>query len=218
MKTPLLFLAGCLILISSPVASAQVGFQNGTFDSPVIPSNVSVVNLYVPGDTSITGWTSALGYNGTYTGTVGHFANRSQDPGGHSVALGYYNGVNAIEQTFGLAPNQAYQVSFWLATDCCNGPPAVLRVSASGASADYQAPPGSGDVFAMGWEQHSFLFTSDNSASTTLWFGNVRGIAAIDTITISPVPEPSTWAVFGLGALAMLAARRRGHLTGRQSP
>lgn len=167
--------------------------------------------------TSITGWTSALGYNGTYTGSVGYFAERSQDPGGHSVELGYYNGVNAIEQTFGIAPNQPYLVSFWLATDCCNGPPAVLRVSAGGASADYQAPPPTGDWFAMGWQQHSFMFTSDNTASTTLWFGNVSGIVAIDAITVSPVPEPSTWAVFGLGALALLMARRRGNGTAPRS-
>lgn len=217
LKTPLLYLVGSLILFGSPVASAQVGFQNGTFDSPAIPSHVSVGNLWVPGDTSITGWTSALGYNGTYTGSVGYFAERSQDPGGHSVELGYYNGVNAIEQTFGIAPNQSYLVSFWLATDCCNGPPAVLRVSAGGASADYQAPPPTGDWFAMGWQQHSFMFTSDNTASTTLWFGNVSGIVAIDAITVSPVPEPSAWAVFGLGALALLMARRRGNGTAQRS-
>jgi hypothetical protein len=199
MNTQLRFV-GSWMLIALPVASfAQAGFQNVTFDLP--GHGAPATALFSPGNTFITGWTTVPGYNGTYSGSVEYLADRSQDPGGSCVELGYYFGVNAIEQTFSTAPNQPHLVSFWLATDSYNGPPARLRVSAAGTSGDYQAPPGSGDQRAMGWLSQSFVFTSDNSGSTTLWFGNVAGIPAIDTIAVTVVPEPGSCALLGLGGL-----------------
>jgi hypothetical protein len=208
MKTRLRFV-GSWMLIALPVASfAQTEFQNGTFDLPGLPGNEAQA-LFLSGSTFITGWTTVPGYTLTYRGSVEYLGDRSQDPGGYCVELGGYYGTNAIEQTFSTAPNQPYLVSFWLATDAYNGPPALHRVSAAGTSADYQAPPGTGDQGAMGWQPQSFAFTSDNSGSTTLWFGNLWGVPAIDTIAVTAVPEPRTWALCGLGGLAILLGGKR---------
>jgi len=205
-----LCLVGSWILIALPLTSqAQIGFQNGAFDSPGLTNGQPAVPLFPAGNNFITGWTTMTGYNGTYNGSVEYLADRSQDSGGYCVELGYYFGVNAIGQTFSTAPNQPYVVSFWLATDSYNGPPALLRVSAAGTSEDYQAPPGSGDQRAMGWQPQSFAFTSDNSGSTTLWFGNLVGIPAIDTVTVAAVPEPRIYALFLLGGLSIVLERRR---------
>jgi len=187
---------------------AQTGFQNGAFSLPGPPNGQSALALPVVGSTFITGWTTAPGFNGAYSGSVEYLGDRSQDPGGCCVELGYYLGINAIQQTFGTAPHQPYQVSFWLATDSYNGPPGIMRVSAGGTFADYQAPAGSGDARTMGWQLQSFSFISDNTGSTTLWFGNIVGIPALDTITVIPVPEPGAWGLFGLGALIMVLAGR----------
>ncbi|MHB8521367.1 MAG: DUF642 domain-containing protein [Limisphaerales bacterium] len=205
---------GSWLLIVVPMALfAQGTFQNGTFDSPGLRSDQPLLTLFPAGNTFITGWTTVSGYDGTYTGSVEYLVDRSQNPTAYWVEVGYYFGVNAIEQTFSTTPNQPYLVSFSLATDPLNGPPALLRVSAAGTSADYQAPPRSGSLKAMGWQRQSFVFTSDKSGSTTLWFGSLTGVAAIDTIAVTAVPEPRTCAMFALGALAIILSakhRRRG--------
>ena len=189
MNTRLCLVEGWMLLALSATSFAQIGFQNGSFNSPGLPSGQPAQALDPSGSTFITGWTTVPGYNGTASGAVEYVGAWSQDPGGYCVELGYYSGVNAIKQTFSTTPSRPHLASFWLATDPFNGPPAILRVSAAGTSSDYQAPPGSGDSRAMGWQQQSFVFTSDNTGSTTLWFGNVVGIPAIDSITITEVPE-----------------------------
>ncbi len=165
--------------------------------------------LWSPGDTFVTGWTTALGYDGTYTGSVQYIRDQGHDPGGNSVELGYYFGTNAIEQTFTTVPDQWYLVSFWLATNAYNGPSAQLRVLAGGMWEDFQAPAGSGDSSEMGWEPHSFAFPSESDGTTTLWFGNLAGIAAIDAITIVAVPETRTFCLLGIGTLTFILLRRK---------
>jgi len=198
------------VLVALPVTSfAQTGFQNGTFDSPGLSAGQPAAALFAPGSTLIAGWSTVSGYNGTYSGSVEYVGDRSQDPGGYCVELGYYFGINAIEQTFSTAPHQQYRVSFWLATDPYNGPPALLRASAAGMSADYQAPPGSGDQLAMGWQPQSFFFTADGSGSATLWFGNLAGVPAIDTVAVTAVPEPGSCALLGLAALVIFPGVKR---------
>jgi len=154
-----------------------------------------------PGSTFVEGWTAVRGTNGTFTQFVAYmrddgnpFGGRdSQDPGGYFVELGYFFGMNGIQQTFSTAPNQLYKVIFWAATDPFNGPPGQLHVSAGQFAGDFTAEGSSS--FFMRWREHSFLFMSDASGLTTLTFQNGGGtLPCIDTISVhcaSIVPEPS---------------------------
>lgn len=199
MKTYLVLRVAWILGVASTTILAQSSFQNGSFDLPGLPGG-SAGGIPSPGSTYLPGWLSVLGYNGTFSEGIEYSPNRGQDPGGYCIELGFYDSINAIQQTFETLPNQQYLVSFWLATDPWNGPPARLRVAANGFSTDYQAPPGSGNESALGWQQQSFSFMSDASRSTTLWFGNLIGTPAIDTISVTAVPEPSAWSVFLTGA------------------
>lgn len=204
-----ILLVGIELLLSLPaVAAVQVGFQNGTFDSPGVPDSFPMMGLTV-NSTFITGWTTVPGHDGTFSGSVEYISEESENPKGHWVEVGYYFGINAIEQTFGTSPGQAYSVSFLLATNAYNGPAALLRVAASGKSADFQATPGSGDQRAMDWKQESFEFTADSSGATTLWFGSLTGTAAIDTVTVTAIPELNTYLLAAIGALVFIRRTRR---------
>lgn len=208
MNTRLLCVSGCMFFMFTAASLGQGTFQNGTFEQPGV-NNSDFGTGFGPGSTYITGWTTVPGYGGGFVGTVEYLKTRGQPAGGYCVELGYYLGTNAIQQTFSTLANQAYRVSFWLATDPFNGPPAVLRVSAAGSFADYQAPARTGSEQAMGWQLQTFSFTSDNTGSTTLWLGNMLGVAAIDSINVTPVPEPCTVELVGLGLLVRIVTARR---------
>jgi hypothetical protein len=208
MKSGLLLLIGWAIAVQTLTSFSQGTFQNGSLDVPGVPDGGLLALL--SGNTFINGWVTTAGFQGTFSGTVEYLSDRSQNPGGSCVELGYYFGTNGLQQTFTTAPNQDYLVSFWLATDPYNGPAGILRVSAGGRSADFQAPGGTGDGQAMGWQQHQFAFTSDNTGLSTLWFGNLYGITAIDTISVTSVPEPGVGSLLGLViASAVWEWRRR---------
>jgi hypothetical protein len=206
MRTVLCLFGSWIYLSGGAVGSfAQGSFQNGDFESPGLPVEFPLRALFSAGDTSITGWTTVPGTNGTYIGSV-EYVRYPQD--NHFVELGYYFGMNGLRQTFSTDPNQPYLVTFSLATDALNGPPAWLRVSAGGPVADYAALGSVGGM--MQWQEQSFLFTSDASGSTTLTFYNGAGtIPVIDTIAVTPVPEPGTWALLGLGAFILVLAKHR---------
>jgi hypothetical protein len=60
----------------------------------------------------------------------------------------------------------------------------------------------------------SDLYQSDpgnRNVARANYLGNF-GLGSDGTLTFSPVPEPSTWAMIGSGALALLALRRRNHV------
>jgi len=192
----------CLVLFALPASVVKADLINGGFDSPGgdQPAQGLGVN-----STFITGWLTVPGYDGTFTGAVEYFHDRSQDPGGYSVELGFYDGSTGLQQTFSTSLNQVYFVTFWLATDPFNGSsPGRLRVSAGGTSMDYTAPLPTGSAAAMGWQQRSFFFTSDGSGSTTLLFQNLPSPhgawPAIDTISVTAVPEPSSLTLTLVGA------------------
>jgi hypothetical protein len=195
-------------LLTGWAVGVEGSLINGDFNSLGLPPGQSAQALPV-NSSFLTGWLTVPGIDGTYSGTVEYFHDRSQDPGGYSVELGFYDGASGLQQTFNTTASQSYVVTFWLATDPFNGTaPGRLRVSAGGTSADFTAPLPTGSSTAMGWQEETFAFTSDGSGSTTLLFQNLPGphgaIPAIDTISVSAVPEPSTLTLVGTAALVAL--------------
>ena len=65
------------------------------------------------------------------------------------------------------------------------------------------------------WVQYSFSYASGGVGSFgrfaidyTGWANNANYVG-VDTLTVTPVPEPSTWAMFGLGLVGLATYSRR---------
>ena len=199
-----------------PVAQATP-FVNGSFEAGVDPGSFSTLNV---GDsTSITGWTVGGGQNSIdYIGSYWIAAN-----GFRSIDL---NGLGAgsISQTFDVVSGQTYQVSFQMAGNPAGGP--TLKTLTGTANATVYVPPGfnisGADLNNMGWLTHTFTFTATGSSETLTFasttFGNSGNVAypfafgpALDNVSVTAVPEASTWAMMILGFMGVgfMAYRRK---------
>jgi len=138
------------------------------------------------------------------------------------VDLNGVNGPGAISQEIDAATGQQYRVDFWMSAN--PGPNGSTSndgfrtlnvlwngVVAAGARFDFQV----GDRWDnLRWQKHSVVVTGAD-ALDTLEFRSTSStyLAAgpfVDTISITPVPEPQTWGLLGAGLAAVgLRMRRR---------
>lgn len=134
-----------------------------------------------------------------------------------SDASGAQNGTNYMAQTdievflqqdlSNLQVAQQYNLSFYTTASYTNRP-FSLTASVGGTQVgvvNSTAPS------AYQWGLNNFTFTA-NSTTATLRFDfsdlNYSRVA-LDNVSVTAVPEPSTYAFFGLGALALVMAYRR---------
>lgn len=127
--------------------------------------------------------------------------------------------ADGISQTFATTAGQAYTLDFHLG-NAADGPratgatlygsPSSVLVSVGNESwlaTNSQVVEGS-----LSWQHHQYAFTA-TGAQTTLTFLNRTDpndmYAGIDAVSISAVPEPSTWATMGIGLAVVAAALRR---------
>ncbi|WP_082657927.1 MULTISPECIES: choice-of-anchor C family protein [unclassified Sphingopyxis] len=190
--------AAALLLPATANAATVV---NGDFETGPNPGSFTTVNA---GGT-IGAWTVLSGsvdYIGTYWQPQG---------GSRSVDL---NGLNAgtIQQAIDTVMGQAYEVTFWLAGNPDNGPEIkTVQVSAADANGTFMFDTFGVSRAAMGWQKYTFNFTA-NSASTLLSFASQNQSAygaALDSVSISAVPEPATWAMMLFGFVLVGGAMRR---------
>jgi hypothetical protein len=193
------------------VAEAQL-IQNGGFEITTLTPNIQPGYHHLalgPGNTDITGWVTTHGYNPAAPAGVIQYISGPQI--GARVELGTYQTLAGIQQTFATVPNRSYTISFSLASNPINPHlgSAKLRVSAGGSFADYTAPAPTGNELDLGWQLKQFNFIADNTGMTTLQFGNLQGLPAIDNVSV--VPEPQCLTLLGLsgGSLFTSAFRRR---------
>ena len=175
------------------------------------------------------GATQNIGATGAWTvtsGSVDWIGNYWASPtaGGGSVDMDGNGSVGAIQQNLiGLTVGQRYQVSFFLSGNPDGGivppeNPKFLGVNVNGAP-DQQysytlTAANSKTNMLYGLETYSFLATATGETlnfesldvPTTNSYGPVIG-----GVSISAVPEPSTWAMMLLGFLGMgfVAYRRK---------
>lgn len=112
----------------------------------------------------------------------------------------------SLSQTLNsLTVGDQYELSFYTASTSVN--PNALGVSLGGTQL--------GTVAAVGgatWGQQMFNFTATSSSMLLnfVWDDNAyANRASIDNVVVKAIPEPSTYALMGLGALALVVAYRR---------
>lgn len=209
-----LFASAATALIGVCSAADAAVFQNGSFETSSL-GDIGDFTTLNAGSTAITGWTVASG-NIDYIGTYWTAAD-----GARSLDL---NGLvpGSIAQTFDVTNGQTYQVTFYLAGNPAGGPNPKTLQSSAGATVLLSSFDTTGhDLQNMGWTPVSFDFTATGPTETLTFLSTTTGDSgnsidptafgpALDNVSVTAVPEPSTWAMMILGFLSVgFAAYRR---------
>lgn len=108
-------------------------------------------------------------------------------------------------------------ISFWAKADIVESlvDQIAFGLSSTGSSAPGSFTLGSGVTLSGDWTQYTFSFDAQGAGSVARFAINYFGSAdlanyiGIDTVTVTAVPEPSTWALMGLGLAGLAVVRRR---------
>jgi hypothetical protein len=187
MKNSIHILALAVILTAAAVTSrAEEIVKNGSFE---YNSNISYFADYWTGDTFYQNYNPSTAQNGT----------RYMQQTDIEIYL--------QQDLSNLQVGQQYNLSFYT-TEPDAYQPFSLTASVGGSQIGVV---NSFATSAYQWSLNNFTFTA-NSATSTLRFdfsdNNFSGVS-IDNVSVTAVPEPSTYALFGLGALALVVAYRR---------
>ncbi|MDN3275914.1 DUF642 domain-containing protein [Frankia sp. RB7] len=190
------------------VPASAAPFTDGLFNAP--PGSGSFQT--VAGGSSLGAWT----VTGDSVDFIGNYWNGPSATGGYSVDLNG-NGQGGITQTFDLAEGN-YVLGFYLSGNP-DGSPTEKSVNVS------LTPTTSNDIanpytFTVPSTSHTLNYTFYSIAFSTLGGAETLSFASNDSgayggviggVTISAVPEPSTWAMMMLGfaGLGFMAYRRR---------
>ena len=120
------------------------------------------------------------------------------------LACGFVNSGGMMDQEVPTIPGQQYKVDFWLA--------AYNRFPGNGVGVNF-GDDGMGITLgvALTYMEFSFIATPTHP-NTEFQFAEwgPGDTYFIDDISVTLIPEPSTFALLGLGAAALMIARRRG--------
>jgi choice-of-anchor C domain-containing protein len=201
----MLAVAGALA-VALPATANAAAFINGGFENASVNPGGGFATLGT-GSTAIDGWT-VLGNSVDYIGGYWQPAE-----GNRSVDL---NGTKSggIQQTFDTTEGKQYKVTFSLAGNPDGGPiqKIVSTVANGNASQSYFFDTTGQTRSNMGWKQFSYIFTADGATTTLGFTSSIAGAygAALDAVSVSGVPEPTTWAMMILGiGFAGVAMRRK---------
>ena len=206
----ILLAAAMLCSVAAPVAAAELA--NGSFELGDDPGS-STLDLG-NGSTAIAGWTvggAGLDYVANYWQAAD--GNRSLGLSGP--------GPSSIWQSFATEAGGLYAILFDMSGDPAGGSTTKqLVVSVDGVpqlTQTYQVTEANSRT-AMGWQTYFLEFTAF-STITTLSFASLGADEhgpALDNVMLfdvgaipSPVPEPMTWALMGIGFAMLGSVRRR---------
>lgn len=204
MKKLISSMAAATLLAISPAQAAVNLVSNGSFETGTEPGTYATVGT---GETTIADWSVT-------SGTVDYIGGYWQAAdGARSIDLAG-NSYGTLSQAVNLVANQAYNLTFFLSANPDNSEfPRTVQVGVGGLTQnfDFTGSPNRSD---MGWQQQSYNFVATTTGSTLLSFkalnaGNFYG-PALDNVSLSAVPEPSTWALMLLGfGMVGFGLRRR---------
>jgi PEP-CTERM motif len=123
--------------------------------------------------------------------------------------------TQTISQVITLTPNQMYSLSFDLYSPA-NGQLNQFNASLTSSLDNTSLGPFLAKPFGPGWVSESATFVASANSPYTLMIsytglGSFGADFAIDDIAVTPVPEPSTWAMMILGffGVGFMAYRRK---------
>ena len=207
-----LLAAAVVVLAIGGVGHANL-IVNGSFETGANPPGDGFRTLTAL-NTDLTGWTVTAGS----IDWIGGYWEASD--GDRSIDLGGLEAGTIVGQVFATTPGQWYALTFDMAANPDNNHqpnPKKLQVTVSGTNPtieDFLFTPTSTTKTDMGWQTKTLLFEASDAA-TSLQFADLTGGAfgaALDNVSVVAIPEPATlaiWSLFGAGAAAVGAIRRR---------
>lgn len=196
----LLSIAGAL-LVSAHLPASAATFTDGLFFGPSITGGF----LTVTNGSSLGAWT----VTGQSVDFIGSYWNGPSATGGYSVDLNG-NGKGGITQTFNLSAG-TYQLGFYLSGNP-DGNPSTKTV---GVTLSPTLPTDVNNTYTyvatidgnkiLNYEYHSIIFTTAGGLETLSFLSQDEGSygGVVGGVTISAVPEPSTWAMMILGFVGL---------------
>jgi choice-of-anchor C domain-containing protein len=223
MKT---FLIGRLAIAAITCVSTHAGaatlIGNGGFESAQIPPDRGLVE-YLAGDSGLPGWTITGGSVETVSQWTPFEGHQSLDLDGISPGT--------IQQSFATTPGMHYTLSFSYSNNPFAGTGATLPASA------FVSVQGAGNVPLLGqtithdtsdpaqmsYSNFQMEFVADSTSATLIFASldpsNSVGGIALDGISVSAVPELSSFSTLSvgilLGAFGLHRRRDRGPAEGR---
>lgn len=163
-------------------------------------ANVARANLvsnggFEAGD--FTDWTVIEGGAGNFIVVADYFSPHSGDY--HAIFAASQGQDDSIEQTLTTVPGQSYAVTFWL-----RGGDTLQFDNHFSASFGGTELLSLSDAAFFGYTEFTFNVTAAG-ASTPLTFSgrDTSGAYLLDDVSVTVVPEPSTWVMAGLGMLTI---------------
>jgi hypothetical protein len=197
----LLGAAACTLLGAPALADANLvanpGFEAGDFSGWTLAGETRPDHSFVSGPTSYPGWNEWLPQSGS------HFA-----------ALGAIGSDLQLSQAIATTPGESYLFTFHLGSD--GETPDHFAAKWNGATllALSDAPETSGHDLVHGPPAAAYAVYNYVQVATgpitTIQFdsGNEPGWWALDDVSVTPLPEPSSLALYAAGILGVAASRR----------